>query len=83
MAFGESLERLERTDHEQEVSLGVVPLMVGRHGTHHEVAHAAAVEVGNVSVSVAHFGAEREEERGFGESQRAAVGKQPVNGGAA
>ena len=62
MAFGEALQGFQRTDDEQEVGIGVELLAVGGHLPHHEVAHAAAVEFGNVVVAVAQLGADGEKE---------------------
>ena len=49
------------------------------HGTHHKVAYTAAVEVIDVAVSVARSGTDGKEERGLGEGQGTAVGKEPFD----
>ena len=49
------------------------------HGTYHKVADTAAVEVIDVSVTVAGARTEGKEERGFRKCQRTAVGKEPFD----
>ena len=55
--------------HAQEISIGIVRLVIVGHRADHEIAHAPAVEVGDIFVSVADGSAEGEEKGCFGESQ--------------
>ena len=78
MPLGQPLQRLEGTDHLQEVGIGISRLPVGRHCTYHKVAHPAPVQVCYISVPVAHLSAQGKEECGLSKGQRTAVGEQPV-----
>ena len=69
VSLGEALQGFEGTEHAQEISIGIVRLVIFGHRADHEIAHAPAVEVGDIFVSVAHGSAEGEEKGCFGESQ--------------
>lgn len=81
MALGQPLQSLERTDHKQEIGSGKEA--VGRFGysADYEIAHAAAIKVGNVLVSVVKARTQRKEKSCFRKDQRTAVREKPVDVG--
>ena len=76
MSLRKALQGFERRGRKEENAVGVVARSI--EGLRYdEVAHATLVEVADIVVTIARSRFQGEEERGFREGERAAVGKEP------
>ena len=81
MAFGQALQRLKRTDDQQEIGVGIQRFGSFRKSVDYKIAHTSAVEVGDVLVPVAQAGTEGKKQAAFRKSQGTAVGQKPADFG--